>query len=491
MFDDEFFPTPAVIAAKMISHYWTGDGGKDYRSGKRSIKAVLDPSAGKGDLLDWFKTAYEKVNYSSRYCGPKLYAVELNTELSSILQTKGHRLLGKDFLSYKPENSFDLIVMNPPFSEGVKHLLHAWDILKEGDIVCLLNAETIRNPYTVERKLLARIIEDHGEVEYLGPCFAEAERPTDVHVAMVRLKKPASQEPSELDFEFSFPKEEGYPDFEDDQVGTAVMRPDQMGAFIRRYDLMRKAFVDLLKAQQAIIFYGQGVLDPDQVMSLVENACSPRRYARADKEQAYENFSDGLRMKFWEQALGMLGIEKLLTAKMRENFRKYIEQQGSVALTKPNIYEVMQTLVLNSKNILDSAVVAVFDIFTSYHKCNRIYLEGWKTNARWKVGRKAILPNFVSRSFGWSFSMYRSDEYRDIDKAMCHLAGKRVEDVVTIEQALKTEWKGEDRGKCESEFFKLRYYLKGTLHLEFKDPDLWEKFNQVATAGKNWLGAHE
>ena len=39
--------------------------------------------------------------------------------------------------------------MNPPFSEGDKHLLKAINIMKNGgQIVCILNAETIKNPYS-------------------------------------------------------------------------------------------------------------------------------------------------------------------------------------------------------------------------------------------------------------------------------------------------------------------------------------------------------
>lgn len=46
--------------------------------------------------------------------------------------------------------------MNPPFSDGVKHLLHAIEIAEKtgSEIVCILNANTIKNPYSNGRKLL-------------------------------------------------------------------------------------------------------------------------------------------------------------------------------------------------------------------------------------------------------------------------------------------------------------------------------------------------
>ena len=85
----------------------------------------------------------------------------------------------------------DIVIMNPPFSEGAKHLLKAWDFIHDGEVICLLNEETIKNPYTEERKRLVQIIEQFGNVEYLGDCFSTAEHKTSVNVAMVYLKKTA------------------------------------------------------------------------------------------------------------------------------------------------------------------------------------------------------------------------------------------------------------------------------------------------------------
>lgn len=63
--------------------------------------------------------------------------------------------------------------MNPPFNQGCKHVLHAWDILFDGEIVAILNAETVKNPFSAERRLLAQLIEDHGSVEYIKDAFMD------------------------------------------------------------------------------------------------------------------------------------------------------------------------------------------------------------------------------------------------------------------------------------------------------------------------------
>lgn len=75
---------------------------------------------------------------------------------------------------------------------------------------------------------------------------------------------------------------------------------------------------------------------------------------------------------------------------------------------------------------------------------------------------------------------------------MAFLEGKRLEDVpVTIDAALRATfrlYKGEASGALTlSTYFEIRPYKKGTCHFKFRDRALWERFNQVAAEGKNWL----
>lgn len=491
MFDPEFFPTPASLACRLLSPYLhrlshrsRDNGGSD------PITCILEPSAGKGDILDWVRAPGA---LTGNYYGPKLLAIERNLELASVLQSKGYALVAHDFLTYRPDRRIDLILMNPPFSVGSRHLLHAWEILEAGDIACILNAETIRNPWTEERKLLALIIEDHGSVEFVGQAFAcGAERSTDVEVAIVRLRKERSGR-GDLDFEFAMPagEDEAMPEDAIEQTGSVLMRPDQMGAMIRQYAMAKHAFVDYLRAREAMAFYCQGVVDPDKVFDLAQEACGGGRSTHRHKDAAFEIFKDSIRLKFWEHILQMVGMEKYLTSELRKKFSEFVEQQGAMALSKENIGQILSTIILNSGSIMQQAVVVVFDMFTAYHETNRVHVEGWKTNKAWKVNRKVILPNWVSRAYGWwAFNMYRRGEFGDIDKAMAYLAGVKLEDVIGVENALESEWKGADSGKCVSTFFEIRYFRKGTVHLTFRDEALWARFNIAACQGKGWLG-HE
>lgn len=124
---------------------------------------------------------------------------ELEAQLNAIEEEKktffadGIHIVGDDFLTYEPFKRYNLIVMNPPFSNGDKHLLKALEMQRThgGSVVCLLNAETIRNPYTATRKELARLLNEYdASIEYLEQEFTNAEKKTAVEVALIKVAVP-------------------------------------------------------------------------------------------------------------------------------------------------------------------------------------------------------------------------------------------------------------------------------------------------------------
>lgn len=116
-----FFPTPADIITDMLGY-------ADVREGQK----VLEPSAGRGDIADRLREITDDVD-----------VCEINWELAAILEKKGHRVAGRDFLEYNPGPIYDRIVMNPPFENGqdIDHVLHAYDLLApEGRLVSVMSA---------------------------------------------------------------------------------------------------------------------------------------------------------------------------------------------------------------------------------------------------------------------------------------------------------------------------------------------------------------
>ena len=484
---EEFFPTPKEIIRTMIRPY-----------NNLSDLTILEPSAGRGDILDYIKGRYDSYHRSDQ---PKMYCCEIDKDLQYQLQEKGHRIISEDFLHYYGDYYFDLILMNPPFSNGDEHLLKAWDILIEGDIVCLLNAETINNPFSERRQHLIKLIGKNGTIENLGQCFFTAERRTSVEVVLIRLHKKSNK--NKFDFDLIDAKNEKHFDLNENIINNEIATLDIIGNMIIQYDKIKESYVNYLKAEEQLSFYSQGLFhDNKKATSFI-----PEEKSRNPKEK-YNQFCDDSKDSIWRKVIDAMGMDRYMTNNVRENFSKFLKAQGAMDFTKENVRSLIKMLLLNGGTILDQAIVDVFDIFTRHHEENRYLIEGWKTNNKWKVNRKIILPYFVEGGFNGCYSTNgnRYNEYSDIERVMCYISGKKYEDFTTptkeypynakeyekiflrksLKQAIQQTRYG-DSSLQDSEFFTFRCYKKGTLHIEFKDEWLWKEFNLRACKGKKWL----
>lgn len=498
---DEFYPTPLSVIEKMFEPYKkvykhretygfnTWEEERVYYAINDRI--ILEPSAGKGDLLDFIK----EHNSSKK----NIYCIESNPELQLILRGKGYKLIDNDFLNYHGDYIFNFIIMNPPFSNGDEHLLKAWDILDEGDIICLLNAETIRNPYSKKRELLKHIIDENGSVEYLGNVFSDAERTTDIEIALIRLHKKSKTK--KFDFEFKNVTNEEHLKFEENTIGNPVATRDIIGNMILQYNKLKEIYIEYNKIKAALSFYSKGLMSKDKgIFSVIEQCKGDTKIER------YNEFCDGMKQEIWANVISQIGMERYMTSAVKKNFNQFTQEQGTLDFTKENVQSLINMLLENSSNILDQAIIDVFDLFTSYYKENRLIIDGWKTNNKYKVNQKVILPSWVkwgeymssydknkfADTFKTCYSKY--DQYRDIDKALCYLTGKKYETIYKIHDSLENRFKelgnigsASFDGTCESEFFDMLFYKKGTLHITFKDKRIWQEFNMRACNGKNWL----
>lgn len=478
MFGEEFFPTPLWIGHKMLDPLLGRI--RDRRSWREGMLcSVLDPNGGDGAILDIVKRS------CGQYSKPRISACEISPELSAVLQGKGYDLVGHDFLEFQPDFRIDCIVMNPPFSEGPAHILHAWDILEPaGELVSLVMATNVTRPHTKEMELLASYIERFGSFEDLGPAFANARRPTEVPIGLIRMTKPAG-EPSRFSFNFEAEKDEAAPNIEMDVAeGRELAHPDRIGAIVNQYQKTIESFGDILKARRKTRFYGDRFCATDPW----ETALKVLSNGHMTIEDAFEEFTDKVRLGFWMAAMQELGMEKYMTQELRKTLDKFIEQQGRMAFSKANIAQMYETILFNRKAIMQQAVEAVFDMFTKFHEENRCHTEGWASNLAWKAGRKVVLPWMIEPRMNGGLSPRHgaTAKMQDIDKVMCYLSGKKIEEIVRIDIAIDNLPR--DAKTTKSTFFKLTAHKKGTLHLEFLDEALWNRFNIEACQGKGWIG---
>lgn len=451
---------------------------------------ILEPSAGDGRILDYLQNGYQQVPKA------RLFACEIQPDLVVMLQGKGYSVLERDFMDFQEPMKFELILANPPFSTGVRHLLKMWEILEDGgELVCLLNWQNIRflteqtgqtiNSY---QQLLGGIIGQHGTAESIGQAFKYAERPTDVEVGLVYLKKPeassgfagfnVTMDSTESDRQFS---------------ANPLAHGDMIKSLVSQYEQARRMLVERNTAQSQLDFYLQGVPRPLPGSVTTEEELSLTRRVSLNTQIQV------LKSRFWQFIFQKTDVGKKATSDFREKFEKFALANSCMAFTEHNIREVLGEFMSNMKGYMQDAVIRVFDKATAYHENNKIHHEGWKTNKGWKVNRRIIVPNgvnFDDRWGSWRANYYNQGFLDDLDRVLCWISGTDVNDPGFF-QAYRSLDDFCDHHKREgkhysdkfySTFFEMRMYKKGTLHIDFLDQDLLAEFNRVAAEGKNWIG---
>lgn len=480
MFGVDFYPTPEMLINQLINPYWVD--GKYSNCFPIYKYDILEPSAGAGNILDVLKTVsgYSVHNIAGFF--EKVTCLEIDPDLRIMLQGKGYNIAGTDFLSWKPQKEFNLILMNPPFSAGVDHILHAWEILNNGDIACILNAETVKNPYSEKRQLLQRIINDNqGTVEYVENAFTDAERKTDVEIAIVRLSKKSRA--NKLDFDFENVKDERQFSFNMYGGSHEIANRDVIGNLVAEFDRCRDRFIDAMKAIHFLTgSTGKlGFSDAD-IKRMFEHFLTHR-----DTLKTYNVFSDELRRSAWDKVFRDTKAREYMSGGMLKKFEQFQKTQGELSFSKENIINMLGTLINNQSEIYQAVIEEMFDLFTKYYKENRTHVEGWKTNDAFKVNRRVILPWIVEKTFSNHFTVsYRSrTNLDDIDRALCFITGDKLSNIKTISDTVR-ECKCSGQ-RQHSQFFEVKCYLKGTIHLQFIEEWHWRKFNLVATSKKNWI----
>lgn len=461
MFDKNYFPTPDAVSHIMLS-------GLDMK-GK---KTFLDPSAGEGHLLDAIAER-RRVSYGYDRSDGKdeLYAIELDPGRQAILRDKGYKVIDADFLRYNGLRYFDYLIANPPFEDGASHLLKMWDVANGATIRCLLNSETLKNPYTEERKRLVSIIKRYGWSKDLGQAFRNAERSTDVFVSLVHLNDTRKGEAFRLDFEPK--KANGRLKFEDiDEKGLAPA--NVFLSYEQQYNAGIAAFKELLLARQKVDHFLDSVLSERKSgRNLVAEALMTNQ----DSDVAYKAFFKEATKESWSNLFNKTKLARVVTESVQKDLLEQQAQQGLMAFTAENMEALFNQLFLSREKIMTDCVLEAFQLMTKWYKDNRVYEAGFKTNSSYKVGKRFILSNMGSSwSEGLDYGSKRT--VSDIEKALCFMTGRHNEGILSLATIYANDsYYGE---KKVSEFFFTRLYKKGTLHFEWLDEDLMNRFNMAA-----------
>jgi hypothetical protein len=527
----EFYPTPQSLVEKMLQGIdW------DY------IHTVLEPSAGKGDILRVLATK-ETGRYNSKCFD--VDCIELDPNLRQILKynfsddritelrkkedelkpttvwnnvTRGYEtnpspnpdefkrieeelncffrngihIVHDNFLTYNPYKQYDLIIMNPPFSNGDKHLLKALKMQeKGGNIICLLNAETLKNPYTETRRELLNQLNKHSAmIEYIDDAFISAERRTDVEIALIKVAIERVQE--ESDIYNRFKEAEQIDDIYEDVTDIEVT--DYIKAAVNQFNVEVKAGLELIRQYRAMMPYMQNSFDEDSfskkpILRLTNS------YDRSYYDCVSVNdYLKDVRYKYWRALLSNPKFTGKLTSKLQTEYSNSVDKLKDYDFTAFNIYTLSAEMNSQIKRGVEEEIIAMFDRLTAEHswypECqkNKHYYNGWKTNKAHKIDKKVIIPCYgVFDSYDGKPRTYEARKVlEDIERILNFLDGGMTREVDSWD-LIKSYFETGVTKNITQKFYKVTFYKKGTVHITFTCPELIERFNIYAAQHKAWL----
>jgi hypothetical protein len=387
---------------------------------------------------------------------------------------------------------YDWIIMNPPFSRGDAHLTKALDLLKPGGTcLCLLNAETLRNPHTKLRKALKQRLKDWDyEKTLISGAFKNAERQTNVDIVMIRVKRPVEVERVSI-FLDGLKRDEEQDEFKDEfktEESRSLMDNNPIRAAIAQCRLEQKAGVALIREYEAMKPY---ILEQIPTNDEQAKYCKPLIKIDTTPNAYILN----VRRKYWQALFENPNFMEQLTSNLRSELCNRVNEMRHYDFSEVNILALQAEL---SRKIIDgvnATIVGLFDeLSRKYHwqdetSTNIHYFNGWKTNKSWKINRKVILPLYGLSTYSTGsvyFNHAACQKISDIEKCLDFLDGNRMTGVSAIVQLRDAEIRGQTH-KIPLKHIQVTLYKKGTAHIEFLNQDLLDQLNIFGCRQKNWL----
>jgi len=551
MFGIQFYPTPPNLVERMMS-----------KVNLNKVSYVLEPSAGKGDIIDgfrkyikdrtksynlrqktkgkraeteFFKTKDECISYVNAKFGIEfttikefnkyfcdladknddeeieccidsydsdltnkvfeIEAVEIDTSLQAILKDKKIKIVGNDFTEYNPYCRYDLIMMNPPFKDGDKHLLKALKLIENGgQCVCILNAETLKNPYSDSRIYLANLLEKYeADIEYIENAFSDAENTTDVEIALVYVDIPTKE--IELDVFKNLVMGEEYKCDYEDYNDTQLATDDIIGNFVKQYEFEAKAGAKVIDTFYSMQKYIPNTDGGHSMISLSVLGCSDDMDMKSTKFNPVNTYIRLLRDKYWSLLFQSKEMSRLLTQTARDRYLYKIREFRDYDFTFSNIKQLQIELVSHLSTNIDDAILKQFDNFTYKNSMDNAsnvhYFTGWKTNDAFMINSKVIVPmrGVYDNRYGSGWSLYKArDFFEELEKIFVYLDGGKTEgaDISSILHGYNysNKYNGE---KIQSKYFDVEFKKKGTAHIWFTNAELLKKFNIFGCQKHGWL----
>ena len=511
--DKQFYPTPKSLL-KLIENDFKEQLKCFHDEYKFDIR-VLEPNAGKGNIATHLRDYWGRYNTDiTPRC--KVDCIEIDNTLQATLKGLNFPVVCDDFLYFNTFTKYDLIFMNPPFANAEDHLMKAIKLQEKygGRILCILNAETIRNTYTIKRQeLKAKLNELNAEIKYYSDAFnsPDSERKSSVEIAVIWLDILAPKnifnskvfeeldKAEKINFRVETPEEQ----YELIRLGL-----DWITALVEQYNRHIKSAIGFFKEYEAF---------RTEYYNRYDNI-EGNSYKSAFKLVIYDSdyndintFIENTRRKYWKTLFDHPKFSTILTSRLQSELSSRLDEMKNYDFNERNILRLMEENRVATLKGIEEEILSLFDTFTKhaqYDGCDNVhYYNGWKTNKAHKLNSKIIIPFYGAwksepRYVGnnvWNMRRsgyeYKLDHYealktlRDMSKTLNYLAKgvSGIQDMEHLSNIIYSQFNNGNAKNIHTEHFILTFYKKGTCHIKFRNQDLLDKFNLFASQRKGWL----
>ena len=191
------------------------------------------------------------------------------------------------------------------------------------------------------------------------------------------------------------------------------------------------------------------------------------------RETAMKAITRNLDRGIWRDLMKKSGMLSIMDAQARDQWYNSLEKEDIPVVSEANILSTFEQLHLNKIDVFERGVINVFKGLSW----------DYKTNSPCSFGKKIIVNNLVAHS-RWGFSLnwgWRRDQLADLERMLFLLDGKPIPDNRGDVTTRLMEHIRDNPSKdiYEDDFFSIRYFQKGTVHITFKRIDLTVKMNDI------------
>lgn len=239
------------------------------------------------------------------------------------------------------------------------------------------------------------------------------------------------------------------------------------------------AFASIVDAQQKLSLFGEYI-----EVSAVNGGRCPHFEHPADTLA-------GIEKRVWGAIVNRMGIRQVMGIAARDKLDKQLEKGDMPPLTEETVLGMLMGMHASLPKLAEEAIREVWEWLRppEHHHMAK----GYKTNPRFELGKCVKVPGVLD---SWYIKQCRFhvDHYYDarldsLERVFRVLEGKGAAQRgyrSDLGQAINATPFGSG-AQCETEYFSVRLYLKGAIHLTFKRPDLVAQFNRIC-GGMNLRG---